>query len=103
MFNIVIFLGFFDFIIIGYVDLIKCVLLFYDKIIVVIGVNSQKKYFFFFEERLEWFWEVFVDEFKVEVGYFFGFMVYYVCQIGVWYLLCGLWNVLDFDYEKMIF
>lgn len=39
MSKIVVFLGLFDFIIIGYFDLVEWVLFFFDEIVVVIGVN----------------------------------------------------------------
>lgn len=102
MSNIAIFPGSFDPITIGHVDLIKRALPLYDKIIVAIGVNSQKKYLFSLEERLEWLREVFADEPKVEVGHFSGLTAHYARQIGARYLLRGLRNASDFDYEKTI-
>ncbi len=102
MSNIAIFPGSFDPITIGHVDLIKRALPLYDKIIVAIGVNSQKKYLFSLEERLDWLREVFEDEPKVEVGHFSGLTAHYARQIGARYLLRGLRNASDFDYEKTI-
>lgn len=102
MSKITIFPGSFDPITIGHVDLIKRALPLYDKIIVAIGVNSQKQYLFSLEERLEWIREVFADEPKVEVGQFSGLTAHYAKKIGARYLLRGLRNASDFDYEKTI-
>ena len=74
----------------------------FDKIVVAIGINSQKKYLFSLEQRLKWLEEVFADEPKVEIGSYNGLTAHYCNQIGAKYLLRGLRNASDFDYEKTI-
>jgi len=102
MSNIAVFPGSFDPITVGHVDLIQRSLPLFDRIIVAIGVNSQKKYLFSLEERLHWLEEVFREEPKVEVGQFEGLTAHYARAIGARYLLRGLRNASDFDYEKTI-
>lgn len=100
--KIAVFPGSFDPITVGHVDLVKRALPLFDKIVVAVGINSQKKYLFSLEQRLEWLEDVFKDEPKVEVGSFEHLTAHYCKRIGARYLLRGLRNSSDFDYEKTI-
>ncbi|MCB9286973.1 MAG: pantetheine-phosphate adenylyltransferase [Lewinellaceae bacterium] len=102
MMKIAVFPGSFDPITVGHVDLVTRALPLFDKIVVAIGVNNQKNYLFQLEERLHWLKEVFREEPKVEVGHFSGLTAHYAQKIGARYLLRGLRNSSDFDYEKTI-
>ena len=102
MSKIAVFPGSFDPITKGHVDLIKRALPLFDQIIVAIGVNSQKKYLFELEQRLEWLETVFADQSQVRVDSFTGLTAHYCQKIGANYLLRGLRNSSDFDYEKTI-
>ena len=102
MSKIAVFPGSFDPITIGHVDLVERALPFFDKIIVAIGVNSQKRTLFNLEQRLEWLKNVFDAEPKVVVDHFQGLTSHYANDIGAKYLLRGLRNASDFDYEKTI-
>ncbi|TVR77100.1 MAG: pantetheine-phosphate adenylyltransferase [Saprospirales bacterium] len=100
--KICVFPGSFDPITSGHVDVVKRSLPLFDRVVVAIGINSQKKYLFSLEQRLNWLEEVFKDEPKVEIGRFEGLTVKYCKEIGARYLLRGLRNASDFDYEKTI-
>ena len=100
--KIAVFPGSFDPITIGHVDLVKRAIPLFDKIIVAVGVNSQKKYLFDLEQRLEWLEAVFTNDATVEVASFEGLTAHYCQKIGAKYLLRGLRNASDFDYEKTI-
>ncbi|GLR15928.1 pantetheine-phosphate adenylyltransferase [Portibacter lacus] len=100
--KIAVFPGSFDPITSGHVDLVKRALPLFDKIIVAIGVNSQKKYLFDLDQRLSWLEDVFKDEPKIEIGQFEGLTAHYCKRINSNYLLRGLRNASDFDYEKTI-
>lgn len=100
--KIAIFPGSFDPITQGHVDLVRRAAPLFDKIIVAIGVNSQKKYLFSLEQRLDWLEQVFAKDDNVEVGQFKGLTVNYCKEKGARYLLRGLRNASDFDYEKTI-
>jgi len=97
-----VFPGSFDPITAGHVDLVQRAVPLFDKIVVAVGVNSQKKYLFPLEERLEFLRKVFADEPRVEIGSFEGLTAHYCQSIGAEYLLRGLRNASDFDYEKTI-
>ena len=100
--KIAVFPGSFDPITIGHVDLVKRALPLFDKIIVAIGINSQKKYLFTLEERLAHLETVFGKEEKVEVQYFEGLTAHFSNKMKADYLIRGLRNASDFDYEKTI-
>lgn len=100
--KIAVFPGSFDPITVGHVDLVKRAIPLFDKIIVSIGVNSQKKYLFDLEQRLAWLNDVFADNPTVEVDYYEGLTAHFCKKIGAKYLLRGLRNASDFDYEKTI-
>lgn len=100
--NIAIFPGSFDPITSGHVDIISRAQPLFDKIIVAIGQNSQKKYLFDLEERKAWISRV-VDQWdNIEVGTYEGLTVNYAKSTNANYLIRGLRNASDFDYEKTI-
>ena len=100
--KIAVFPGSFDPITTGHVNLIKRSLPLFDKIVVSIGVNSSKKTLFTLEQRMEWLKSVFADEPKIEIANFTGLTVDFCKSIGAGYLIRGLRNSSDFDYEKTI-
>ncbi|MEL6864046.1 MAG: pantetheine-phosphate adenylyltransferase [Bacteroidota bacterium] len=100
--KIAVFPGSFDPITVGHVDLVKRALPLFDRIVVAVGINSQKRYLFSLEERIEWLERVFASEDKVHVDSFEGLTAHYCQKIGSRYLLRGLRNASDFDYEKTI-
>lgn len=100
--KIAVFPGSFDPITKGHVDLVNRAIPLFDKIIVAVGVNSQKKYLFSLEQRLNMLEKVFEDDDTVFIGQFEGLTVNYCKKEGARYLLRGLRNTSDFDYEKTI-
>lgn len=102
MSKVAVFPGSFDPITVGHLALVKRALPLFDKIIVAIGENSQKKYLFSLDQRIAWLNAVFADEPKVEVDFFENLTAHYCQKIGAKYLLRGLRNASDFDYEKTI-
>ena len=97
-----IFPGSFDPITIGHVDIVKRSIPLFDRIIVAIGVNTQKKYLFDLERRKAWIQEVFKDYPTVEVQSYNGLTINYCKEIGANYLLRGIRSASDFEYEKTI-
>lgn len=100
--KIAVFPGSFDPITVGHVDLVKRASPLFDKIIVAVGINTQKKFLFSLEQRTDWLHAVFANHPKVEVSSFTGLTVQYCQSIGANYLIRGLRNASDFDYEKTI-
>ena len=100
--KIAVFPGSFDPITNGHIDLVRRFAPLFDKIIVAVGVNSQKKGLFPLEQRMAWLVAVFAEDANVEVGSFEGLTVNYCKEQGAEYLIRGLRNASDFDYEKTI-
>lgn len=97
-----VFPGSFDPITTGHVDLVLRALPLFDQIIVAIGVNSQKQTLFELEKRKQWIEEVFAHEPRIKVDVFEGLTVHFCKKAGAHYLIRGLRNASDFDYEKTI-
>ncbi len=100
--KIAVFPGSFDPITIGHVEIVRRALPLFDKIHIAIGVNTQKKYLFSLEQRLKWLRTVFGNEPKIVVDHFENLTAHYCNRIGAKYLIRGLRNASDFDYEKTI-
>jgi pantetheine-phosphate adenylyltransferase len=100
--KICVFPGSFDPITSGHVDLVKRALPLFDKIIIAIGINTQKKYLFTLEQRQDWIKDVFKDEPKVIVDTFENLTADYCKRVEAAWILRGLRNASDFDYEKTI-
>jgi len=97
-----VFPGSFDPITLGHYDIIKRGVSLFDKVIVAIGVNAEKKYMFTLEERLHFIRESFKDEPKVEVITYEGLTIDLCKKVGAKFILRGLRNPADFEFEKAI-
>lgn len=100
--NVCVFPGSFDPITSGHVDIVKRALPLFDKIIIGIGINSQKNSLFTLEQRTQWIRDVFTHESKVEVDCFEKLTADFCKKVGAKWILRGLRNASDFDYEKTI-
>lgn len=97
-----VFPGSFDPITLGHTDIIERALPLFDEIILAIGTNSDKKYMFSLEERLHFLEESFKDESKVKVMTYHGLTADFCKDQGAGFLLRGLRNTTDFEFEKFI-
>ncbi len=100
--KIAVFPGSFDPITKGHVDLVERALPLFDKIIVAIGQNTQKKYLFDLHQRESWIRASLQGLAGIEVSIFENLTAHYCRQVGAHFLLRGLRNASDFDYEKTI-
>ncbi|WP_323789370.1 pantetheine-phosphate adenylyltransferase [Psychroserpens sp.] len=97
-----IFPGSFDPLTLGHYDIIKRSVTLFDEVIVAIGINADKKYMFSIEERQEFIEEAFKDEPKVTVVTYKGLTVDFCLKNNVEFILRGLRNPADFEFEKAI-
>lgn len=91
--------GSFDPITNGHVDIILRSAEVFDKVVVLVAVNSEKKTLFTIEERLGHIREVFKDNPKVVVDSFDGLLVKYLKSHHIKIVIRGLRAVSDFEYE----
>jgi pantetheine-phosphate adenylyltransferase len=100
--RIAVFPGSFDPITVGHEDLINRSLKLFDKVIVAIGVNSQKQGYFPLEKRLDWLKEIFGQNEQVIVGHYEGLTVDFCKRYNARFIVRGVRNAADFDYERTI-
>lgn len=97
-----VFPGSFDPITLGHIAVIKKAENLFDKIIVALGSNSSKQYFFSVEQRMAQLKEAFADMDNVEVQQYEGLTIDFCNKVGAKYLIRGLRDGKDFEYEKSI-
>ncbi|MBQ9312308.1 MAG: pantetheine-phosphate adenylyltransferase [Bacteroidales bacterium] len=100
--NIAIFPGSFDPITKGHESIVLRAMPLFDKIIVAIGENTSKKSMFPLEKRISWLKETFKQYEKVEIDSFNTLTVNYCKEKGAKYILRGLRNTMDYQYEMNI-
>lgn len=91
--------GSFDPITLGHFDVISRALRQYDRVVVAVLVNSQKKTFFSTGERADMIRACFPDEDRLEVRSFDGLLVDFANDVGACAVIRGLRAVMDFEYE----
>ena len=97
-----IFPGSFDPITLGHYDIIKRGVKLFDELIIAIGINADKKYMFSLEERKKFIEDCFKDEPKIKVVTYKGLTVDFCQKNNVDFILRGLRNPADFEFEKAI-
>ena len=97
-----IFPGSFDPITLGHEDIIRRGVTLFDEIVIAIGINAEKKYMFSLEERKRFLEETFKDEPKISVITYEGLTIDLCKKIGANFILRGLRNPADFEFEKAI-
>jgi len=83
----------------GHFDIIKRSAKFFDHLIVAVGANSVKKYFFAVEERVAMLKEIVSEYENIEVSYFDGLLVEYAAKVNAVTIIRGLRALSDFEYE----
>jgi pantetheine-phosphate adenylyltransferase len=100
--NKAVFPGSFDPITLGHIDIIKRALPLFDELTIAIGVNVDKRYMFDVETRMQMIRNVFKNESKIKVDNYTGLTVDYCHQKNMKFILRGLRNPADFEFEKAI-
>ncbi len=97
-----IFPGSFDPLTLGHDDIIRRGITLFDELIIAIGINAEKKYMFSLEERMQFVKDAFKDEPKIKVLTYKGLTVDFCQEINANFILRGLRNPADFEFEKAI-
>ncbi len=94
--------GSFDPITLGHHDIILRGVHLFDEVVVAIGINAEKKYMFSLEKRKQFVEEAFKNEPKVKVVTYKGLTIDFCKEIDAQFILRGLRNPADFEFEKAI-
>ena len=97
-----VFPGSFDPITIGHLDIVKRGIKIFDEIIIAIGDNTDKKYLFSKEKRVEFVERTFSDYDKVKIESYNGLTVDFCKKNNIEFMIRGLRNPADFEFEKSI-
>ena len=97
-----IFPGSFDPLTLGHSDIIMRGITLFDELIIAIGVNADKKYMFSLDERKEFVQKAFENEPKIKVMTYEGLTVNFCQKVKADFILRGLRNPADFEFEKAI-
>ena len=97
-----IFPGSFDPITLGHQDIINRALPLFDEIVIAIGINADKKYMFSLEDRKRFIEKTFQNEPKISVITYEGLTIDLCHKINANFILRGLRNPADFEFEKAI-
>ena len=94
--------GSFDPLTLGHFDIIKRGVHLFDEIVIAIGINAEKKYMFNLDERKQFIEEAFKDQPKVIITTYEGMTVDFCKKMKAGFILRGLRNPADFEFEKAI-
>ena len=97
-----IFPGSFDPITLGHYDIIQRGIGLFDELIIAIGENAEKAYMFSLEDRMRFIREAFAREPRIRVESYQGLTVDFCKKVGAGFILRGLRNPGDFEFEKAI-
>ena len=97
--KVAIYPGSFDPITNGHLEILKRALNIFDKVIVLVAVNDQKKSRFSVEDRVAMIKEAVEGDPRVVVDSSIGLTVEYAKEHGAQHLIRGLRAVTDFEYE----
>lgn len=97
-----IFPGSFDPLTLGHYDIIQRGVTLFDELIIAIGINAEKKYMFSLEQRMQFITKAFEGEPKVKVLTYEGLTVDFCRKMDASFILRGLRNPADFEFEKAI-
>jgi pantetheine-phosphate adenylyltransferase len=97
-----IFPGSFDPITIGHYDIIKRSRNIFEKVYIAIGMNTTKPRYFHVDLCIRMIKEVFKDDNGIEVIHYDGLTVDICKKLDVRFVIRGIRNVSDFEYERSL-
>ena len=100
--KIAVFPGSFDPITLGHLDIVNRGINLFDKIIIGVGTNSEKKYKFSIAKRIEFVEKTFLGIESIEIESFEGLTIDFCQKKNAGFILRGVRNPGDFEFEKTI-
>ena len=92
----------FDPLTLGHCEIINKAEAIFDEIIVAVGINNEKKYQFSIDQTLKFIENEFLVNPKIKVVKYHGLTVDYCKKVESKYIIRGLRNPGDFEFEKQI-
>lgn len=99
---IALFPGSFDPFTAGHEAILRRVAPLFDRVVVAVGVNTEKRYMFSVEERLERIRRTVGDIANVEVTSYTGMTIDLCHQVGAQCIIRGIRTAADFEYEQLV-
>jgi pantetheine-phosphate adenylyltransferase len=101
--KIAIFPGSFDPYTIGHDSIIKKSLHLFDKVIIAIGNNSEKKTIYYsIEERIDLISKLYSHQTRISVQQYDCLTIDFCKKVKAKFIIRGIRNVIDFEYEKSL-
>lgn len=100
--KIAFFPGTFDPVTVGHLDIIQRALELFDEVVIGIGVNTAKQPLFSEEQRHKWLVDLFQNQPRIRVTIYDGLTVDCCRKEGARFILRGVRNGTDLEYEKAI-
>ena len=98
--SVALFPGSFDPFTRGHESIVRRALPLFDKFVIAIGVNADKRSFMSMEQRQSWIERVFKDDPRVEVITYSGMTVDAAREVGAAFIVRGVRLIQDFENEK---
>jgi len=97
-----VFPGSFDPITRGHESVIRRAITLFDKVVVAVGQNAEKKSYFSLEQRIDFIRQVFAGTPQIVVESYSGLTVDFCRKTGAKFILRGLRTSADFEFERSI-
>ena len=97
-----VFPGSFDPITLGHLDIIHRSIPLFDEIIIGVGTNSEKKYMFPLDKRMDFIKNTFAEFKSISVTQYEGLTIEFCKKVQADFIIRGLRNPADFEFEKAI-
>lgn len=94
--------GSFDPFTIGHQDIVERGIKIFDEIVIGLGINSEKQYMFSLDQRLSFIKACFANEPRIRVETYKGLTIDFCRDIEADFILRGVRNNGDFEFEKAI-
>ena len=94
--------GSFDPFTIGHLDIVERGIKIFDEVVIGVGINSEKNYMFSLDQRLSFIKACFVNEPRIRVETYKGLTIDFCREIEADFILRGVRNNGDFEFEKAI-
>ncbi len=97
-----VFPGSFDPFTLGHLDVLQSALMLFDKVVIAVGHNVQKKGFFSIDDRIDIIKNATKELTNVEVCSYTGLTIDFCKKMGITFIIRGLRTTTDFELERVV-